>query len=268
MRTKIHYTVPTCAPKVMQEKLLPSLKEFESVSDLVSFGFVFQKYSKEEIKQVLDECEKYHLDYRYVEKEYEFEQGYTPITLMRDDAAMLNPTAEIYGCIDDDCVYSKEYPYAVADVVKAIVEYFERYPQCGAIMVSSREPQGKILPNVYNQQISNCLGLYLRNIYPNGHIVPERIVSLKGHLEDLLTEKQRIADGYFSAICYAKCGAHAEIKTETERGHHTYGWVNAKYVKGTVGDYIFNTLHLIEFNYAPLRKNKTLPPEFLIEKRN
>ncbi len=267
MRTKIHYVVPTCAPKVMQEKLLPSLKEFESVSDLVSFGFVFQKYSKEEIKQVLDECERYHLDCRYIETEYHYENGLIPFVKMRNDAAMLNPTAEIYGCIDDDCLYSKDYPYAVADVVKAIVEYFEINSKCGTIMVTARQPQGKIIANVYNQAICINLGLYIRNIYPNGNIVPPEISELIGPQEDVLVWKQRLADGYFSAICYANCGGHYETKPKNQSGHIVYGWGKAPILPGTVVNYLITTLQRVEFNFAPLRKNKLMPQDFIVKKR-
>lgn len=266
MRTKIHYIVPTCAPKIMQKKLLPSLKEFAQVRELVSFGFVFQRYSKEEIQMVLDECQKYGLDCRYIVKEYPYENGLIPVTQMRDDAAQLNPTAEIFGCIDDDSIFSNKYPYAIADVVKDIIEYFEIHPNCGCIMVTGHEPQGKIVPNIYNQLICIELGEYIRNIY-DGHIVPKEISQLVGCAEDVFVEKTRIADGYYSAICHAKCGEHYEPKTAAECGAIVYGWGQGPIIPGTVRHYLDNQLRRVEFDYAALRRSHTLPQAFIVTKK-
>jgi hypothetical protein len=264
---KIHYVIPTINFEAMKNKLVASLGEFEGVRDYISFGVCFQKYTKEQIKYVVDEFKKHKITLYYIEKEYHFKEEEIPFLEMRDDCAMLNPTADIYGSMDDDDLFNSTYPYCISDVVKGIIKYFETYSNCGAIMVTNFKDLGVIRPNISNFPISTALGIYLRNIYEGGHIMPKEKLNLVGLQEDIIYVRQRTNDNYFDAIAWTPCGAHTEIKPRAEQGLVKYGWIKIKPVEGTVLYELYHALWNKQYNFNKMRFENNLPKDLVIPKR-
>jgi hypothetical protein len=263
----IHYTIPTIDFNAMKTKLLPSLSEFEGAKDLITFGLCFQKYKKEDIDFVVGEFKKHGLTLYYMIKEYHFENGRVPLIEMRDDCAMLNPKADVYCVLDDDNLFSKDYPYCVSDVIKCIAKYFEKYPKCGVIMVTEHLDLGLIKPNVINFPLWTRLGLYIRNIYEDGHILPKNRLNLVGMCQDVICVRQRTNDGYFDAISYTPCGGHNELKPHDMIGRYRYGWAKVKPEEGTAVYVLYHELWNKQFNFHEMKFNHTLPDDFAVPKR-
>jgi hypothetical protein len=264
----IHFVIPTIDFNSMKTKLLASLNEFEGVKDIVTFGLCFQKYKQEDIDYTLNEFKKHGLKVYYIIKEYHFKTEEIPFVQMRDDCAMLNKTADIYGSIDDDNLYSNKFPYCISDVIKAICQYFTENEKCGVVMITHKFDLGVIRPNCLNSPIWTNLGIFMRNIYEGGHIVPTSKLNLVGINEDAFYSRQRTNDGYFDAIAYTPCGAHTEIKKKNELGKFRYRWVDIKEVEGTV---IYEMSHALKnkfFNFYQLKLQKKYPQDFIVKKRN
>jgi hypothetical protein len=264
---KVHFIIPTINKEAMMTKFLTSLGEFDEVRDLVSFGICFQKYDKKDIDKVVKEFKKHKLTLFYIEKEYTFKQGWIPLIKMRDDCAMLNPTAPYYCFVDDDSHFDNKTPYAISDVIKSAIEYFNLYPKCGAIMATKNQQSGVIRPNIINLPICTNLALFIRNIYEGGHILPIDKVSLVGMSEDIISVRQRTMDGYFDSLCFTDCGYHADLKDNKEAGKYRYHWLDIKMEEGTTLYALYHEYWNKQFDFHKMRFDKTLPVDYIVPKR-
>lgn len=233
MSKKFHVILPTCNYEIMKNKFFNSIKYFRKLKDIVSFGICFQNYSQEQIKEIIDEFNKYNLDVQWAKRKYA-DPAYVPMHRIRNICCQLNNQCDYYFVIDDDLWYEDEEEFINQFLVA--IDYLNNHLDCGVLFFkrtySTRFPK-KL--NVLHEIRVN-LGCFIKNIYPNGNIVPEEYLDLVGGYQDVFfTYIRLMTEEYYPAFCDMKKAYHVDSKPNEEVSFNKYNW--KKIAEGENGNY-------------------------------
>ena len=238
MDKPFHVIIPTLTFDVFYNKFFNGIKAFEPLKEYLSFGIVFQKYTKEQIRIILDEFNKYNLDVRYIHKEYNFEYGKTEMHVIRNDACQLNNQCLYYWVCDDDQWYDAGNLFTKEAF--SAMNYLLENDKCGILtLVHDLDKNKKIDEKICIQFASKLcaetyLGTFVKNTNENGLFVPEEYLHLFSGFNDLFFTYIKCRDlEYYRAQMKCSSGHHVEAKPRSEVSFETHGWKETAWDEGS-----------------------------------
>jgi hypothetical protein len=195
---------PTCNVDAFNNLFKPSLHYLLPIKNILTFCFIFQPpWTEEGAKEAVNYIEDLGFAVRYTFKEYDRSRG-IQLNRMREECAMLNPTAPIYFLIDDDFkILSEKY---AEDILRS-AHYLLDNERCGFVQMGGVVPwnRDKIGFAGLNQYYVLLKGLFYKNlrlINPDAKTVfePEESLPLTGGDNERIGVAERIYHGYYPAI--------------------------------------------------------------------
>lgn len=257
--SRITFLLPTCEPDSMFKWLLPTIKNFAPIKELIEFNVCFQPpYTDDQIDIIIEEFNKHSLQLNWFKQDYKVVRPQTPLIRMRNDCALLSPDAEFYCLLDDDM------SILTKDACKYFLRALDEFDKDSNLAVIS----------LYNQPVNNHRqNFYSTNsgiIYRGGSyygfkgLVPEKLtdfskevktlypyrgenlINLFGGFQDKFCAMIRLATGMTGLSIINVPINHVENRTQ--RGSIAHGWDNAKFDRGSIAQFIeqyFNPRFLI-----------------------
>ena len=244
---KIHAIMPTCSPNEFFNKMAKGLDSFIGVRDRLTFGVIFQEpYTHGQIELAVSEFKKRGIEVLYDFKKYDGSMERTPLISIRNDAAILNKSADYYLNVDDDMLYTCE-PCELRDILFNAVKFAEEN-NAGTIILGypSHEDPYKEIRNDGEFHIKGgdawaSMGMLLKNIYAEGSIVPPDALKCIGGNDDvLMADCRKYINGLETYYYGVALGHHTDIKEKSQRSMNRLKFKEFSDIDGTCRRYINN----------------------------
>ena len=244
---KIHAIMPTCSPNEFFNKMAKGLDSFIGVRDRLTFGVIFQEpYTRDQIELAVNEFKRRGIEVLYDFKKYDGSMERTPLISIRNDAAILNKSADYYLNVDDDMLYTCE-PHELRDVLFNALKFAEEN-NAGTIILGypSHEDPYKEIRNDGEFHIKSgdawaSMGMLLKNIYANGNIVPSDALKCLGGNDDvLMADCRKYINGLGTYYYGVALGHHTDIKETSQRSMNRLKFKEFSDIDGTCRRYINN----------------------------